>query len=315
MSRVLSFLAAAVAASTTCGLVEAETLVEIVAASPELKTLLDLVQEAGIAGALNDVTVFAPTNEAFTKLAPETVAKLQSDTTLLRQVLEAHVVAGFQNSTELLKKGRVETLLSTEVIVKQREDGAVTVDESVVTKPNVMASNGIAHEIDYVIVPSPTGAAAQGLGTTVVEIASWGANPNRVLSELLILAGLTGALSGLFPQGVTLFAPSDDAFGKLPKAVVEKLLRPENRDTLTKILLFHVVPTVTSTDGTTYKTLEGSEVTRSSDAITVGGKIAATTGATDGTLHGQTGGQLGFVIQLDSVLLPPDVSLGNLTAM
>lgn len=53
-------------------------------------------------------------------------------------------------------------------------------------------------------------------------------------------AGLVGALSHKKP--ITLFAPTDAAFAKLPKGTVEKLLKPKNRKKLKKILLYHVIP-------------------------------------------------------------------------
>ena len=76
-------------------------------------------------------------------------------------------------------------------------------------------------------------------------------------------AGLVETLKGEGP--FTVFAPTDEAFAALPEGTVEDLLLPENKDQLTAILTYHVVPgKVMSgdlTDGMTAATVEGSDVT------------------------------------------------------
>lgn len=80
-------------------------------------------------------------------------------------------------------------------------------------------------------------------------------------------AGLTDTLKGDGP--FTVFAPTDAAFAALPAGTVEDLLKPENKDKLTGILTYHVIPAkVMSTDlseGLKAKTVQGSEVTISLD--------------------------------------------------
>jgi len=76
-------------------------------------------------------------------------------------------------------------------------------------------------------------------------------------------AGLVDTLSG--PGPFTVFAPTNAAFGKLPKGTVEKLVKPENKAALTKILTYHVVPgkleSSDLTDGKKLKTVEGETLT------------------------------------------------------
>jgi uncharacterized surface protein with fasciclin (FAS1) repeats len=88
-------------------------------------------------------------------------------------------------------------------------------------------------------------------------------------------AGLVDTLKGQGP--FTVFAPTDEAFAKLPAGTVENLLKPENRDQLAAILTYHVVPNkVMSSDiqgqTTTAATVEGSEleIDASGSAVTVG---------------------------------------------
>ena len=76
-------------------------------------------------------------------------------------------------------------------------------------------------------------------------------------------AGLVQTLEGKGP--FTVFAPTNEAFGKLPAGTVDTLVRPENKATLTKILTYHVVPGRLEardlTDGKKLKTVEGEELT------------------------------------------------------
>ena len=85
-----------------------------------------------------------------------------------------------------------------------------------------------------------------------------------VLAKALEAAGLIDALKGKGP--FTVFAPTDDAFTKLPAGTVEMLLRPENKEKLKSILLYHVVAgkvlaaDVVKLNGRSVATLEGSTV-------------------------------------------------------
>ena len=76
-------------------------------------------------------------------------------------------------------------------------------------------------------------------------------------------AGLVDTLEGKGPFAV--FAPTNEAFGKLPAGTVDTLVKPENKATLTKILTYHVVPGKLEakdlTDGKKLKTVEGEELT------------------------------------------------------
>jgi uncharacterized surface protein with fasciclin (FAS1) repeats len=85
----------------------------------------------------------------------------------------------------------------------------------------------------------------------------------NTLAAALTAAGLVETLKG--PGPFTVFAPTDEAFAKLPAGTVDELLKPENKDKLTAILTYHVVPgAVMSTDlteGMKAATVQGGEVT------------------------------------------------------
>ncbi|ABC98520.1 fasciclin [Synechococcus sp. 65AY6Li] len=85
---------------------------------------------------------------------------------------------------------------------------------------------------------APT-ARPQGLNTIAVELETLPSSYST-LATALRAAGLNTALAG--PGPFTVFAPSDVAFGQLPPGTVETLLQPANRDQLTRILTYHVVP-------------------------------------------------------------------------
>jgi len=86
----------------------------------------------------------------------------------------------------------------------------------------------------------------------------------KTLAAALEAAGLIDALTGKGP--FTVFAPTDEAFAKLPAGAVESLLKPENKEKLKSILLYHVVPgnvtakQVMKLNGRTVKTLEGGSI-------------------------------------------------------
>ena len=90
----------------------------------------------------------------------------------------------------------------------------------------------------------------------------------NTLAAALKAAGLVDTLKG--PGPYTVFAPTDDAFAKLPAGTVDDLLKPENKDKLTAILTYHVVPGKVSSDQVvklnSAKTVQGSEVNIKTEA-------------------------------------------------
>lgn len=94
----------------------------------------------------------------------------------------------------------------------------------------------------------------------------------NTLAAALTEADLIGALKGKGP--FTVFAPTDEAFNKLPKGTVESLLKPENRDQLISILTYHVVPGELDAKhvlvSDTLKTLNGQRATINANEGTIG---------------------------------------------
>ena len=122
----------------------------------------------------------------------------------------------------------------------------------------------------------------------------------KTLAAALKAAGLIDALTGEGP--FTVFAPTDEAFAKLPAGTVESLLKPENKEKLKSILLYHVVPgnvtakQVMKLNGRTVKTLEGGSIKVSTmDGVTVDNARVMKTDihASNGVIH-----------VIDTVLMP-----------
>jgi uncharacterized surface protein with fasciclin (FAS1) repeats len=133
---------------------------------------------------------------------------------------------------------------------------------------------------------------------TVLDVAKQKGNFNT-LAKAIEAAGLQEALTANGP--VTIFAPTDEAFAKLPPEQLEALLRPENKDQLVKILTHHVVPG---------KALEADDLKRTRTAKTGAGeevKLELVRGRlrVDGArVTGDYNAANGVVVAVDSVLLP-----------
>lgn len=142
--------------------VQAADIVDTAVKAGDFKTLAKALKETGLDKTLKGkgpFTVFAPTDEAFSKLPPGTLEALLKDKAKLSKIFTYHVVAGKVLSTDL-KSGEVKTVEGSPVEVKL-EGSKVEVNESYVTKADIVADNGVIHVIDKVLLP-PTGSAMKG---------------------------------------------------------------------------------------------------------------------------------------------------------
>ncbi|MBK7403691.1 MAG: fasciclin domain-containing protein [Phycisphaerales bacterium] len=211
----------------------AENIVETAKAAGSFGTLLAAAQAAGLVDALSGpgpFTLFAPTDEAFAKLPKGTVESLlkPENRDKLAAILKYHVVTGELSAREVSRLGGASTL-NGQRLTFTAENHAVAIDSAHVVKADILCSNGVIHVIDSVMIPEQR---------NIVEVAA-GAKTFGTLLAAAKAAGLADALMGDGP--LTVFAPTDEAFAKLPKGTVESLLKPENRDKLAAILKYHVV--------------------------------------------------------------------------
>ncbi len=144
-------LATALAAASLA--VQAKDIVETAVAAGSFKTLATALQAAGLVDTLKGkgpFTVFAPTDAAFAKIPKADLDALLKDKAKLTAVLTYHVVPGTVMAKDV-KAGKVKTVQGSELTVGTT--GGVTVDAAKVVKTDIVASNGVIHVIDSVVLP------------------------------------------------------------------------------------------------------------------------------------------------------------------
>merc|ERR1712109_70940 len=231
------------------------------------------------------VTIFAPSDEAFAKLPAGTLESLTPEQA--KAIVSRHVVTGASVYASDVATGCVETFGGENVRLVKTAKGGVEVfyngqTVNVVTA-DVEGSNGVIHVIDNVILGLPE--------PDVVDVAV-GACSFNTLVKIAGDLGLVPTLKGV--DAVTIFAPSDEAFAKLPKGTLESLT-PEQAKA---IVARHVVAgaTVMAADVATgdvetfggetvglVKTEEGGvQVVYNGQTVNV---VAADVGASNGVIH------------------------------
>lgn len=154
MKRVFAAIASTVVLSLSSSASWAADLIETASTAATFKTFLSAAQASGVADKLKNsgpYTVFAPTDSAFKKLPPGTMADLMKDKEKLAEVVTHHVVPG-KIAVADVKPGKVKTVQGDEVTLTS-DNGKITIDNANVIQSDVMADNGVIHEIDTVILP------------------------------------------------------------------------------------------------------------------------------------------------------------------
>ena len=290
---------------------DAKDIVDTAVGAGSFKTLVAAVQAAGLVETLKGTgpfTVFAPTDEAFAKLPAGTLESLlkPENKQQLVDILTYHVVAGSVKAADVVKLTGAKTVNGAEVKITV-SGGKVKVDNANVVTTDIIASNGVIHVIDAVILPPAkptpvlpvTGAASQSGLADIVDTAV-AAGRFKTLAAALGAAGLVDTLKGAGP--FTVFAPTDEAFAKLPAGTVENLLKPENKDQLIAILTYHVakgrIGSATVAKHSGVATLQGGKIKVTADAagvmLNTAKVVSADIQAKNGVIH-----------VIDSVLLPP----------
>ena len=273
-----------------------QNIVQTALAAGQFTTLASLLTKAGLVDTLSTggpFTVFAPTDAAFAKVPKATLDALAANPALLKSVLLYHVVQGRLTAADVAKLSSAKTLDGRSVAIKVA-DGSVYIDNAKVTTPDVIASNGVIHVIDSVLVP-PAAPAAPTRNIVQTAVA---AGQFKTLASLLTKAGLVGTLQGKGP--FTVFAPTDAAFAKVPKATLAALAKDKAK--LRAVLLYHVVKgSVTAAQAmslSSAKTLNGKPVAIrvSGGKVYVGGAqvVKADVMASNGIIH-----------VINKVLIPP----------
>merc|ERR1712028_292721 len=201
---------------------------------------------------------FAPTNEGFAKLPPATLAHLLKPANVkeLDAILTYHVVSGVAAFSKDLTDGEKIKTVNGQSVVAHVSAAGVMINDATVKTADIAASNGVVHIIDAVLIPKAPA------GKTIVDLAVATADLSTLVAALKA-GGLVETLSGKGP--FTVFAPTNEAFAKLPPATLAHLLKPANVKELDAILTYHVVSGVAAfskdlTDGEVIKTVEGQSV-------------------------------------------------------
>jgi transforming growth factor-beta-induced protein len=234
LTRLTLATALAVAAAGTAGSAAASdakpNIVQLAASDPNLTTLVSLVQTAGLADTLattSKITVFAPTNAAFDALPRATVARIASNPQTLRKVLRYHVAKNRLTAYRISKLHQIRSLQGERIRVSTMGGELRLNANTKVVAANLMAKNGVAHVVDRVLLPR-----------SERDLVTWLSAKSEftTLVSLVQQAGLTEAVAS---GELTLFAPTNAAFAKLPPATLQAVAG--DPELLKKVLTYHVV--------------------------------------------------------------------------
>ena len=256
-------------------------------------SLVAALSHAGLVSALQadgPFTVFAPTDNAFAEAGIDlSTFDTEEENATLSDILLYHVISGAVASSDVSDGLSVEALNGDDLSFTIT-DGIVMVNDATVTSADVMASNGIIHVIDKVLMPPadlgdiPTVAQGTGIHTSLVAA--------------VVQAELLTTLQGDGP--FTVFAPTDDAFAAAGIDLAA-LDNEEGKATLTDILLYHVVsgavPSSAVTDGMSAAAVNGDDLSFAvGEGVMVNDAnvVLADVPASNGVIH-----------VIDKILMPP----------
>jgi uncharacterized surface protein with fasciclin (FAS1) repeats len=214
-------------------------VVDVAIAAGNFKTLVQILTDLRLVPRLKSYkaqTIFAPSDEAFAKLPEGTLGNLTNQQKF--EIVARHVVGNVTVLEADVEIGPLTTLggevidiftdNSGEDVIQIEYKGSL----STVVTADVMASNGVIHVIDNVILP-----AEPPLGN-VVDVAIAAGN-FKTLVQIIVDLNLVDVL--VRQKAQTIFAPSDEAFAKLPKGLLETLTKEQKIE----IVARHVVPNIT----------------------------------------------------------------------
>jgi len=290
------------------------TLADVAKANGSFTALLAAAEKAGLSATLAtanaNLTVFAPTDAAFTTLSTQLgfanptamVTALPADA--LKNILTYHIVSGTKSAADLKAGGATQPTLysfggAATTLALNTSSGVSITDavlaKATVTIADVAASNGVIHAVDKVLVPPGV--------LNVVQMAQ--ANPAAFSSLVgaVVKTNLAGTLSGTGP--FTVFAPTNTAFTAAPAGLTDAQLK--------SVLLFHVLSSqVLSKDipfGTAVATLDTtnlSNATVPAQTITINSNLTITDKQNSAAKITATDvrGSNGVIHVIDKVLIP-----------
>lgn len=217
----------------------AQTIVQIAASNPDtFSTLVAALSKPELSDLLaaandptSDLTVFAPTNDAFdatlAALGKESIDDIPVE--LLREIVTYHILGTAVFSNELTDGAEVPTLLADETVTVDLTDG-VKINDATVVEADIQAVNGVIHAVDGVLLPSFV---ASSLGTVAEEV--------LFNSDFTVLAAALRQVNLLetvaTTENITVFAPDNAAFVAAGITSLDGFSDEE----LTTVLTYHVL--------------------------------------------------------------------------
>ena len=208
-----------------------KTISETIQDDTQFKTLKDVLAKTGLKEDLasNDGqwTLFAPTDAAFEKLEATMKSKILSGNGCSADILKHHLLPNVICSGVVDGKAKTVNSLNKYVILERDEQDVLFIEGVKLVMTDIVASNGVIHVIDDVIIPESSRSVPEALEESHMT----------TLKELFDLAGLSDHLDAL--TNVTVFAPSERALKELPESFMKTL--KSNPDKLKEFLMYHVV--------------------------------------------------------------------------
>jgi uncharacterized surface protein with fasciclin (FAS1) repeats len=240
------------------------TIVETAVSAGTFNTLVAALEATDLDDTLSDTsqdfTVFAPTDDAFALLGQETIDALLADPETLADILTYHVYSGAVNEeTAVSLAGTKVAMVNGDNVGLSLSEGSLLVNTVTVTSTDIIASNGIIHVLDAVLLP-PAEMTEPTMNIVDTAVGNGGFTK---LVEALQVTGLDAVLADEAGE-FTVFAPTDAAFALIDEKTMNTLLA--NPETLKSILLQHVVSGI-SVDSITAFTLNGQSVETASETM------------------------------------------------
>ncbi|XP_064605989.1 LOW QUALITY PROTEIN: periostin-like [Liolophura sinensis] len=205
------------------------SLIGIISKNPELSTLKTLLSKGDLVQMLREYghyTLFAPTNSAFDKLPMELQEKLYKGDACLKNILLHHLLPRVICSAVIDERVRTANMLDKYMGLTRDDNDKIFAEGVQVTGTDLMATNGVLHLVDEVIIPDDA--------LSILEVAE--KNGAKKVVEFIQRAKIADKLNNL--ENLTMFAPNDKAFDNLDERVLEAVeMDPQLME---QLLTFHV---------------------------------------------------------------------------
>jgi len=205
------------------------TISDILGNDLQFKTFMSALETNGLSEMLSkdgDFTVFAPTDEAFEKLNEVTREKVLGNGGCSKDIIQSHILNNVVCSGIVETNVKISNSLGRDMLLNRDDDGNINVEGIKLVMMDKMATNGVIHVIDDIIIQKSVMSVIDHLKKK---------NSEKLL-DLLHKTGLTKTVENL--ANLTFFAPSEKAISEIPKQLMDELVKDGKK--LEEILLHHV---------------------------------------------------------------------------